>query len=38
MSKEQKERLAKIFVRGAIKATESKAEHLNCTKESCGSS
>jgi len=38
MSKEQKEKLAKIFAKGAVKAAKSKAEHLNCTKQGCGSS
>ena len=38
MSREQKEKLAKVFSKGAVKATKSKAEHLNCTKQGCGSS
>ena len=38
MSKEQKEKLVKIFSKGAVKATKSKAEYLNCTKQGCGSS
>jgi len=38
MNKQQKEKLAKLFTKGAVKATKSTSEHLNCTKQGCGSS